>query len=455
MTGRDEPAAGAGGAEPGPASGHLPSGGRRGNGGISDSDAADDLGSPAVDLGASSDGAAAANSVLSRSVLEMATMAPAASAVDSSGVPSGELRGIFSPELLGRCISCGFCLPSCPTYRVTGRESSSPRGRITLMRALESGRLPDDDPTLAEESSFCLGCRACEPVCPAGVQYGALLEEWRSHQWRRRPLLLRLLLFAVARRWRVRLLGLLRHHARSDPPRIVMYGNRPRLAQRREGASLMLGCFERAMFPGVSKAAVRVSPVLGCPPGQGCCGALHAHNGALDRGRQMARELGESLPGPIVTTSGGCAAHLASVLGRDRVYEISAWLLATSDLSLFRRLTVRGRPVRVTLQDSCHLRNGLGGASPPREILRAIADYVELPSAGSCCGAAGTYSLLRPQDARRVFEPKLREIEAADVDYVVAVNAGCLRQLQTELRRAKSQVQAIHLVELVDRAQSQ
>ena len=149
----------------------------------------------------------------------------------------------------------------------------------------------------------------------------------------------------------------------------------------------------------------------------------------------MARDLGNSLAGPIVTTSGGCAAHLAAVLGRDRIHEISAWLLATSDLSLFRRVTVDGRPVRVALQDSCHLRNGLGGASPPREVLRAIADYVELPSAGSCCGAAGTYSLLRPGDARRVFAPKLHEIEAA-TSTVVAVNPGCLRQLQTELRRA-------------------
>jgi glycolate oxidase iron-sulfur subunit len=287
------------------------------------------------------------------------------------------------------------------------------------------------------------------------VQYGALLEEWRSHQWRRRPLLLRLLLFTVARRWRVRLLGIFRRHARSKAPRIVVTGSRPRLTKSADGPSLLLGCFERVMYPAVSRAAERVSPILACPAAQGCCGALHAHNGDLDRGRAMARELGTSLTGPIVTTSGGCAAHLAAVLGRDRIHEISAWLLATSDLSHLRRVIVHGRPVRVALQDSCHLRNGLGGTSQPREILRAIADYVELPSAGSCCGAAGTYSLLRPGDARRVFAPKLREIAAADLDYVVAVNPGCLRQLQTELRRAKSPVRAIHLIELVDQAQSQ
>jgi glycolate oxidase iron-sulfur subunit len=84
---------------------------------------------------------------------------------------------IFDPKLLSRCISCGICPPACPTYALTGDEASSPRGRITLMRALESGTLPADDPTLTEQASFCLGCRACEPVCPAGVQYGELLEQ--------------------------------------------------------------------------------------------------------------------------------------------------------------------------------------------------------------------------------------------------------------------------------------
>ena len=119
------------------------------------------------------------------------------SAVTPENVPAA--RGVFTPELLDRCISCGFCLPACPTYELTGVETSSPRGRINLMRALETGMLPDDDPTVREESSFCLGCRACEPVCPAGVHYGALLEEWRDHLWngRRRPWKVRPLMWAV------------------------------------------------------------------------------------------------------------------------------------------------------------------------------------------------------------------------------------------------------------------
>ena len=103
---------------------------------------------------------------------------------DTTPATVREARGVFTPELLDRCISCGFCLPACPTYALTRDEGSSPRGRITLMRALETGRLDEDDDRLQTESSFCLGCRACEPVCPAGVQYGHLLETWRDHQWR-------------------------------------------------------------------------------------------------------------------------------------------------------------------------------------------------------------------------------------------------------------------------------
>jgi glycolate oxidase iron-sulfur subunit len=345
-------------------------------------------------------------------------------------------RGIFPPDLLDRCISCGFCLPACPTYELSKDEKSSPRGRITLMRALETGALDPDDPTLREESSFCLGCRACEPVCPAGVQYGELLEHWRSHQWqgRRRPRLARVLTSVVARNWLVRRLGTFRRHARTPA---------------RGGPHLMLGCFERGLFPGVSRAARRLRAELDAPGDQGCCGALHAHNGDLELGRELARRLGDQLPGTIVTTAGGCAAHLAGVLGRERVKEFSEYVGAAAPAGEVR---VGGRRARVALQDSCHLRNGMSVWREPRELIAAVADYVELPGAAQCCGAAGTYSLLRPRDSRRVLAPKLDQIDAAAVDYVVAVNPGCLRQLKGGLRRRRSPVRAVHLVELLDLA---
>ena len=363
---------------------------------------------------------------------------------EAPGAAGTTARGIFPPALLDRCISCGFCLPACPTYALSKDEKSSPRGRITLMRALETGVLDEDDPTLREESSFCLGCRACEPVCPAGVQYGELLEHWRSHQWqgRRRPPLARVLTNLVVRNWLVRRLGTFRPHARTYAA-----------ASLHGGPHLMLGCFERGLFPGVSRAARRLRPELDAPGEQGCCGALHAHNGDLELGRELARRLGEQLPGTIVTTAGGCAAHLAGVLGRQRVKEFSEYVAAGAAVPA-GEVRVRGRRARVALQDSCHLRNGLNVWREPRELVAAVADYVELPGAAQCCGSAGTYSLLRPKDSRRVLAPKLDSIEAADLDYVVAVNPGCLRQLKVGLRRRRSRVRALHLVELLALAQS-
>ncbi|THA25218.1 (Fe-S)-binding protein [Streptomyces sp. RKND-216] len=350
----------------------------------------------------------------------------------------GTGRGLFDKQQLDRCISCGFCLPACPTYSLTGDEASSPRGRITLMRALETGELPADDPTLAEESSYCLGCRACETVCPAGVEYGQLLEQWRDHQWSgpKRPWIVRLLTALVARPFLLRLQGLVRRHARPS-------GGGPA-----DGPSLMLGCVERGLYPAVSRAALRLRPELNVPPGQGCCGALHAHNGDSATGKALAEELGRRLPGTLVTTAGGCAAHLAHHLGPDRVREFGDHLHREGHVPA-GRVTVDGRPARVGLQDSCHLRNGLGVTRPPRELIAAVAEYVEVPGAGDCCGAAGTYAMLRPADSRAVLDPKLAALAEADLDFVVAVNPGCLRQLRQGLRRTGARARAVHLAELL------
>lgn len=404
----------------------------------------------------------------------------------SSQEPAAERRGIFTPELLDRCISCGFCLPACPTYSLTRDETSSPRGRINLMRAIETGQLAEDDPTVVEESSFCLGCRACEPVCPAGVQYGALLEEWRDHLWhgRRLPLKLRPMLWAVDAPSRVRLMGVPRRHAKGSADEA--------------SASLMLGCFERVLFPRVSRSARELDPSLSVPSGQGCCGALHAHNGELERGKELARDLGEALPGTIVTTSGGCSAHLASVLGPERVKELSQWLVErddvvpepTLDRGEARALEDTGREaagegaavateaprepgelparpataagtgasngaepaadrLRIGFQDSCHLRNGLGVWKEPRELIGRIGEYVELPSAAACCGAAGTYAILRPEDSSQVLDKHLDEIADADLDVIAVVNPGCYRQLQQGVKRRNLRTKVLHLAELM------
>ena len=339
----------------------------------------------------------------------------------------------FSQDKLDRCISCGYCLPACPTYQLTGAEESSPRGRITLMRAVQSGTLEPEN--LLAESGFCLGCRACEPVCPAGVEYGVLLEEAREILWqgKNRPLIIRGLFLIVGNKLGMKLLGLLSPMAKERKSNPELH--------------LMLGCFERRLYPDVSRAAAKLAPEVSVCKAQGCCGALHAHNGDLEKGKEMARQLGEELPGTIITTAGGCAAHLSSVLGRDRVKEFSEyWSTKESSVS---KVQNNGHTIRVGLQDSCHLRNGMGVTQEPREILKQLGDYVEIPNAGGCCGAAGSYSLLQKRNSRKVVSQKVKDIAALNLDYVATVNPGCTRQLVTELRRAKVKTKVIHLAELV------
>jgi glycolate oxidase iron-sulfur subunit len=267
---------------------------------------------------------------------------------------------------------------------------------------------------------------------------------------RSRPLLARLLTMAASMTWAHRIAGRIRRAAHGTGPlrarRAARTTNPVQISPAEaEPASLMLGCFERSLYPGVSRAARSLAPELRVPAAQGCCGALHAHNGDPERGTALGRRLGEVMPGTIVTTSGGCAAHLADTIGRDRVLELSTYLAGRAT----GRVLVDGRPARVTLQDSCHLRNGLGVWQEPRAAVAAVADLVELPDAARCCGAAGTYSMLRRADSRTILDPKLDQIEAAGVDYVVAVNPGCLRQLQQGLRRRRSPVRAIHLAQLL------
>lgn len=372
---------------------------------------------------------------------------PAARATPSEPVPAP--RGIFDPHLLAACISCGFCLPVCPTYAQTKAEADSPRGRITLMRALEEGRLDADDSTLQAQASRCLGCRRCETVCPAGVKYGELLEQWRDHQWRGRhtpPV-------AAALRAGVRVTPALTAGG------LVRGAARPTGAADPARPHLMLGCLERSLFPKVSKAVLKFVPDADVPAGQGCCGALHAHNGGSVEAAAMAARLGETMPGTIVSTSGGCAAYLAHQLGHERVKEISEFLLARweadpESMPSLRRLTIDGRPARVGLKDSCQLRNGLGVIQPPRTLIAKVADYVELPSAGVCCGGAGTYSMLQPEMSKAVLDPTLVQAREADLDYLVALNVVCTRQLQAGVKRAKLRVKVVHLVELLELALS-
>ena len=253
--------------------------------------------------------------------------------------------------------------------------------------------------------------------------------------WRRgrRPLKLRALLWAVNRRARVRLMGLPRRHARGGG----------------EAASLMLGCFERALYPKVSRAAKRLAPELRAPADQGCCGALHAHNGESERGRALAAELGDRLPGTIVTTSGGCAAHLASVLGRERVKELSQWLAerdgdapAAGSRPAARASASRTPATCATASASSRSR---GPSSPARRVRRA-------PGRRRRAAARPAPTRSAPDDSERVLDRHLDEIAAADLDAIVVVNPGCYRQLEQGVKRRGLRTRVVHIAELAAEA---
>ena len=403
--------------------------------------------------------------------------------MSDAAVFSEPSRGLIPDDLLRTCISCGFCLAACPTYQDTRREASSPRGRINLMRALEGGALDSED--VREELSFCLGCRACETVCPAGVKYGSLLEHARDAIGPAPDPKLRALLFAVRTRRRTRLagaalragqvLGLTKLAPTSSlrqtgaaAPRIERERKR-RLAEwsgpeHGDPVELFLGCVGHVMFSPAAHASAEVLAAAGyrvhVPQAQGCCGALHGHNGSLAQARELATEFCRAFgPGeaPVVSTAGGCGAFMVDyghVLGTPEGAAFGARVRDVTTLLAGRKLPVRADlpPLRVAYQDSCHLRNGQKVTAEPRELLASLpgVELVELPHADRCCGAAGTYALMRPEDSQRFLRVKMDEITAAGIDVIASGNTGCLLQFRQGVQGAGlGGVRVLHTIELV------
>jgi glycolate oxidase iron-sulfur subunit len=370
------------------------------------------------------------------------------------------------PELIADCVHCGFCLPACPTYSLWHEEMDSPRGRIHLMSGLVDGTLELTD-TVVEHFDRCLGCMACVPACPSGVQYDRLIESTRAHieEQRGRGLgdrLLRHLIFEVfPHRRRLRAALLLRRLPAPGPfrplrqvappwvssawPPVHLPGPGPRVA-------VVAGCVQSVVFGDVNAATARVLAADGydvhVPRAQECCGALHAHAGRLEEGVARARALEEALEGydAIVTNAAGCGSHLKDH-GTARVVDVSE-LLAEAP----RPATRQPLPISVAFQDSCHLKHAQRIADEPRAALRAIPELEILEPAEQdlCCGSAGIYNLVQPQAATELGERKARNVLATEPDAYASGNPGCLVQVTAALRRAGKPLPAFHPIELVD-----
>ena len=401
-------------------------------------------------------------------------------------------EGRLGFEGLDACVHCGFCLQACPTFLATGDESDSPRGRIELMRALERGELAATDPALIYHLDRCLGCRGCEPVCPSGVQYAHGLEAARGRiaAAKGTPRLARLALWVLTTPgvsgvayWFARLL-------RSVLPRGIAGWGRIRFAmgmlaatkpggRRREGAVkgyrplpphtalLFRGCVQQGLFSHVHDATKRTLGVNGYavqdPPGQVCCGALHAHAGLIEEARALARKNIEAFGDgdePIVVNSAGCGAlmkeygHLLGG-GDERAARFGARVRDVTELLATNgKGPIAGAPLdlHVAYDPPCHLLHAQRISAEPLKLFAAIPllQLVPVQGASECCGSAGLFTVLEPEMSRAVLEPKLEHLRQAAPQIVATGNPGCLMQLGAGLAAAGIRAEVRHPVELLD-----
>lgn len=401
---------------------------------------------------------------------------------------------------LQQCIRCGMCLEACPTYGITGLETESPRGRIHLMQALFEGRI-EPEPETRVHIDRCLGCRACEAVCPSGVRYGALLEHTRadlathdrpsllqrSLLWlvsRPRPLAIAAALASLPERLGLRGLarrapfsgilprGLLRLESLAPSLTRPAYVAPSRPAAPSSRAALLLGCVMRVAYGDVHTATARSLARAGIEvidaPRQVCCGALHSHAGARDDSRRLAREniaaFEGAQVGTVVVDAAGCGAHLKEygrLLADDPVWSERARTFSATVRDVTEVLAgAQGEgdlgelQLRVTYQDPCHLAHAQRIRREPRALLAKVRglDVVEMRGADVCCGSAGYYNLVQPEYADRLLRDKVAAILETRADAVVTANPGCMLQLEAGLRAAGSTIPVLHIVELLDRA---
>lgn len=414
-------------------------------------------------------------------------------------------------ELLN-CMRCGFCLPSCPTYIETGfDESQSPRGRIALMKAVHDGLIAPDD-EVERSLNLCLGCRACEPVCPAGVSYGHLLEEARDifsehneynlstkalrktvfeglfpHQNRMEHAVTLLGIYQKSGLQKTaRKLGFMKLFPesmqameRALPAVPVKKGMKKRpplvaaLAEKKATVAFFTGCLMDTMFRSTNNATIKLLQKAGCeiviPGGQNCCGALHGHSGEKTGAKELAKRNIEAFEKTnadyIVTNAGGCGAFLMDydhLLKDEPEYATRAKAFTAKikditqilfELDFHLHVPLHVEQQTITYQDSCHLRNVMHTHAAPRVLIQSIsgADYREMEEADSCCGSAGIYNIVESSMSMQILDRKMEKVKQAHAHTIVTANPGCLLQMKLGIEREglSGQIRAVHVVDLL------
>lgn len=404
------------------------------------------------------------------------------------------------------CIHCGLCLEACPTYVITGNENDGPRGRLYLMRAVAEGRLEDTSSAFQTHIDRCLGCRACEQVCPAGVEYGQLLESSREvlqHAQPKSDMANRMLQLVLRHVWlspaRLRIffgasrlfrnLGLARLLLKSRLAALIspraefalalLESSRPAFRnrgtpsqpdQRGEDVLLFAGCVGEGLFARVNRATKRVLRAnnfnVSTPKDQVCCGALHAHAGDLEGARELARKniVAFDSDAPIVTNAGGCGAMLMTyghLFANDKDLAGQAAKFSARVRDVSQQLETSGMRTApssgedyVTYDTSCHLLYGQCAGDASERMLRTASGnkFIALNGTERCCGAAGIYNLMQPDMSQKVLNEKLAHIRETRAGILATGNPGCQMHIGAGASLAGMSLRVCHPIELVDQA---
>ncbi|MBH8553170.1 4Fe-4S dicluster domain-containing protein [Nostocaceae cyanobacterium CENA357] len=416
------------------------------------------------------------------------------------------------PKLIDSCVHCGFCLSTCPSYRVLGKEMDSPRGRIYLMDAINEGEIALNTATVQHFDS-CLGCLACVTTCPSGVQYDKLISATR-HQVERNysrslpdqlfrqlifslfpnPDLLRFLLVPLLVYQKLgfskffQATGLLKKISprlaamESILPKITLQSFQdnlpdiiPAKGQKRYRVGVILGCVQRLFFSPINEATVRVLTANGCevviPKSQGCCAALPEHQGQTEQAKALARQMIDSFADTdvdfVIINAAGCG-HTLKEYGhileddpeyREKAQEFAAKVKDAQEFLATVGLTAKlspltDEPLNLVYQDACHLLHGQKISVQPRQLLRQIPGVKlrEPIDAALCCGSAGVYNMLQPEVAEELGRQKVENLLNTGANLIASANPGCTLQITKHLQLQGQKISVMHPMELLDYA---
>jgi Fe-S oxidoreductase len=423
---------------------------------------------------------------------------------------TGDPRDKLNYDATFSCIQCGSCLPACPTYKTMGTETQSPRGRINLVKMAAEGKITLDQ--LKGPIDLCLGCRACERVCPTNVAYGKILEsakealheheqptsvkKFQENMYYNQVFPKKKVMGAGTNLlWFYQKSGLRRlaektglNHLLPESlstfeeilPSVSSPSRRHRRSSRiepkqvpRYKVGFFTGCIMDALFDRINDLGMQLLAAGGCTvvavEGQTCCGALHNHGGRVLQARELAKQNIQAFEQEafdyVINTAGGCGAMLREYPGLfpdDDPWKPRAEAFAAHSIDISVLLARLDLPIekeirkRVTYQPSCHMTNVQKVVDEPRQLIRRIEgiDFQELDNPDFCCGSAGIYNVVHFDESMKILDIKMADVKAVDPELIVTTNPGCLLQMKAGIEREGLQdhIQAIHLVELLAEA---